>query len=312
MRNFIKKTLYFLFILFLFLCMIFSPKISLHFSSQGLLIWFQTMIPTLLPFMILSSLAVKTQLHRIIVRVFAPFFSAIYQINTDSIYCIVFGSICGFPMGAKIAADLLENHYISRKECAYLLLFTNNIGPIYFINIVLQGVSPEHAVTALSGMYLIPLLYGFFLRYTLFHSMKITNVEHSISRQSDCSFFYSLDDSITSSLTNITRLGGYMIFFNLCVCIPYHIINIVPLPRLYLMRLNCLFEISSGIQNVLNSTLSISEKEFLILPFVMFGGFSCLAQTMSMIRKTNISIIPYLWHKGVQTLLYFVFLSLLN
>ena len=323
MRNFIKKTFYFILLSVLFLCMLIFPKLTVSFASKGLMLWFQTMIPTLLPFMILSSLLIQLRLHRIICRLVSPILMPLFQVRSDCIYCIFFGFLCGFPMGAKIVAELYTNSYISEKEAAYLLSFCNNIGPIYFISIVLLGLPTKTYLPFLLGMYGIPFFYGLVLRYTYYRNLSEKTISNlpfqapmsdslTAKTGSSESFFLFLDNSIISSLNAITRLGGYMIIFNLCACIPYLLCNQFPL---LFCTFNCLLEISSGIQHTLHTSLSMLSKILIIFPSLMFGGISCFAQTNSMIKDTGLSMITYTFHKIIQTflcILYYIFLIMFH
>lgn len=283
------------------------------------MIWFQTMIPTLLPFMILSSLLIQLGLHRIICRLVSPVLMPLFRVRSDCIYCIFFGFLCGFPMGAKIVSELYTNSYISKKEAAYLLSFCNNIGPIYFISIVLLGLSIENYIPFLFGMYGIPFLYGLLLRYTCYRNLYQENTGDLLSKLPAAapypaktgkneSMFLFLDNSIISSLHAITKLGGYMIIFNLCTCIPYLFCRQFPF---LFSTFNCLLEISSGIQHTLHTSLPAIQKSLIIFPTLMFGGISCFAQTSSMIKDTGLSMISYTFHKITQTFFCIIYYILL-
>ncbi len=323
MKNFIKKSLILFFLSILFFCMLIFPKMTVSFASKGLMIWFQTMIPTLLPFMILSSLLIQLGLHRTICRVVSPLLMPLFRLRPDCIYCIFFGFLCGFPMGAKIVSELYINSYISKKEAAYLLSFCNNIGPIYFISVVLLGLSIKNYMPFLFGMYGIPFLYGLVLRYTSYRNLyressgeilsKLpATASYPVRTEKKESMFLLLDNSIISSLNAITKLGGYMVIFNLCACIPYLFCNQYPF---LFSTFNCLLEISSGIQYTLHISLPATHKLLIIFPTLMFGGISCFAQTSSMIKDTGLSMISYIFHKIIQTffcIIYYILLILLQ
>lgn len=49
-------------------------------------------------------------------------------------FAVVAGFLCGYPMGAKITADLIRNQSISVEEGTYLLSFCNNTSPIFIMN----------------------------------------------------------------------------------------------------------------------------------------------------------------------------------
>ena len=106
--------------------MLLNPEKSLNYALTGLQVWFNRMIPTLFPFMIISGILVKTGYSVNIARVFGLLFEKIYTLSYDCIYIIIMGMLCGFPMGAVIIADSLKNNRITLKEAELLLSFTNN------------------------------------------------------------------------------------------------------------------------------------------------------------------------------------------
>lgn len=295
--------------------MLIYPKEAAFFAKQGLLVWFQVLIPTLLPFMILSTFLIKLNLHRVIVKILTPITTPLFHLNPDSIYCIVFGFLCGFPMGAKIVTELYDSAYISKQEAAYLLAFCNNIGPVYFTSIVLTQIPLSLHIPFLAGFYGIPLLYGIILRHTVYKNLVITNSSPKISlrnnKQTDkqLSFFDAIDESVVSALSAITHLGGYMILFNLYMCLSGILFSS---KSIFYHICNCLIEISGGIQGTLQSILTFPQKVFVILPLLTFTGCSCFAQTIAFINHTDLSLLPYFLHKVIQSLLLICYLCTLQ
>ncbi len=280
---------------------------SLHFALKGLNLWFQKMIPTLLPFMILSGIMVRMNLTEDFSRLFAPLLRPLFSLSNNGIYCIVMGFLCGFPMGAKVIAELYERGKLSRTEATYLLAFCNNIGPIYFMGFALPTIGIKDKLgTFLFGMYALPLLYGLFLRYTLYKTSlhPLTGlVRQDIATPG---LLYHIDDAILSGLNSITALGGYMILFNLLNLLPYALLKDTPL-QVFLPILNGLLEITGGLGSMGDSFPLIS---LILLPF---GGLSCIAQTYSIIRRTDLSIKTYVIHKLILSALtaaYYVFFLL--
>ena len=56
----------------LFICMLLFPKNTFQGASSGLILWFNTVLPTLLPFIILSNLLIRTGAIDLIARVTSP------------------------------------------------------------------------------------------------------------------------------------------------------------------------------------------------------------------------------------------------
>lgn len=111
----------------------------------------------------------------------------------------------------------------------------------------------------------------------------------------------ALDSSVLSGIENITKLGGYMIFFNLFNMLPRILMQkgfFSTLSYEGRIRLtyffSCFFEISNGV-NLVNNRAPV-----LVLTMLSFGGICCMAQTYSLIKDTPLSIVKY----GLNKLLF--------
>ncbi len=286
--------------LYLIFLMLRYPALSLEYASTGLTLWFTKMVPTLLPFMILSGIMIRMNLTERFVGLLHPLLHRIYGTSRNGSYTIIMGFLCGFPMGARIIGELYEQHKLSREESALLLSFCNNIGPIYFLSYVIPTLGIDRPGRPFLLMYGIPLLYGFLLmRIRPWMTRKVSSCENHPEARSlqarqpgSCSLLAAIDASVLSGLIGIARLGGYMVFFNLLNIVfqPFQHVN-TNILNIY----RCLLEITSGID------CSGRSINFAILILLPFGGFSCIAQTYSMIRQTDLSLRPYVYHKTVQT-----------
>lgn len=299
MRKKITKFCFLLLFSVLWLTILLLPERALSLSLEGLNLWFQKMIPALFPFMILSGLLIGLELSDSFASLFAPVLRPLFRLSDSCLYCLVIGFMCGFPMGARVCAQSYEKKRLSRREATLMLAFCNNIGPIYFSGYVLRLFPVQRPFMALIGMYGIPLVYGLFLRYTLFSDIdskeKVSVIpggkktEVSIGR-----FFSELNLSILSSLNAITALGGYMIFCNLLNLLPQLLWKDFPV---FLRLTGPLLEITSGLSRLQPSD---SHWAFVFLPL---GGLSCIAQTYSCLHGTDLSLKEYVFHKAIQTLL---------
>lgn len=169
--DYLKKVLFLCLFAFLTTAMLLENEKALALSLTGLNLWFQKMIPTLLPFMILSGILIRMNLSDSFAHLFSPLFRPIFQLSDSCIYVLVIGFLCGFPMGARVTAESYQRGKLSRREAELMLAFCNNIGPIYFTGFVFHLFPVEHPWAFLAGMYLLPLLYGLFLRYTSYRDI---------------------------------------------------------------------------------------------------------------------------------------------
>ncbi len=289
--------------LYLIFLLLRYPALSLEYASTGLMLWFRKMIPTLLPFMILSGIMIRMNLTEKFVSFIHPVLHRIYGTSSNGSYTILMGLLCGFPMGARIIGELYQAGKLSREESSCLLSFCNNIGPIYFLSFVVPTLAIDKPLVPLLIMYGIPLLYGIVVM-RIFPLLRITSFQAASAHVTSLSqgtpahgtaripLLAAVDSSVISGLTGIAKLGGYMVFFNLLniAFIPFH--NLSPA---FLCFYNCILEITSGIDQGSHYLF------YTILILLPFGGFSCIAQTYSMIQHTDLSIRSYLFHKVIQT-----------
>ncbi len=288
-------------------CILTHSQLSLSYAAMGLSLWFEKMIPTLLPFMILSGTMVRMKLTDRVAMLLYPIVRPLMKIRKNACYAMMMGFLCGFPMGARVVDDLYQRQMVTKREAEYLLAFCNNIGPVYFCSFVLPLLGRKLVLPYLFGMYGIPLLYGLALRYTRFRNLPLPGEEGgrpaalaacedragAAKKASPVPFWEKLleavDDSIQASVRSMLSLGGYMILFNLLNLIP-HLLFGHPIPAL-----SPLLEITGGLKLLgdafpLYSLLALS-----------FGGLSCIAQTYSCIGDSDLSISDYILHRIVLT-----------
>ena len=163
----------------LFLCLLaFSilraPADACSYSALALQLWFEKMIPTLFPFMVLSGLIVRLDLGKTIALPVYPLIGSIFRISRTMCTTLLTGFLFGFPLGAKTIAEQYSLGQLSKPQAQYLLSFCNNIGPVYLLSFALPllGLSDDaenHLLRSavILAFFGIPLLYGLALRYTL-------------------------------------------------------------------------------------------------------------------------------------------------
>lgn len=303
-------------------CILTHSELSLSYAAMGLTLWLEKMIPSLLPFMILSGIVIRLKLTETIASFIYPVIRPVFRVRKNVCYCMMLGFLCGFPMGARVVSDLYTRGQLTGEEGEYLLAFCNNIGPVYYCSFVLPLLHRELTAPYLFGMYGIPLIYGIILRYTRFRRLDTLLSAKTISSDlSTCSGTQSntckrmlrsksvprlltrrgerllseTDQSIGAAIHSILTLGGYMILFNLLNLIPHVVCGT------QISLLSPLFEITGGL------SLLQAQAPLYSLLVLSFGGFSCIAQTYSCIKDTDLSVVDYTIHKIILTLLNLLF-----
>ena len=134
MKNFIKNFVISILVISLFGLLLSHADQTRQYAFLGLNIWYEHMLPALLPFMILSGLMIDLRLEKLLVKPFSYILRPLFRISDAGIYTLIMGFLCGFPMGAKIVSYEFQKNNLTKKEAEYLLSFCNNFGPAYCLS----------------------------------------------------------------------------------------------------------------------------------------------------------------------------------
>ena len=278
-----KQIFVIILIVLLFFLMLFFPVETFDGSLSGLLLWFQTVLPTLLPFSIVSNILITTNGALWISRIFAPVISFIFGVSQTSCYAILVGFLCGYPMGAKTVSDLVVQNKLSREEGQYLLSFCNNTSPMFIISYIVNRTLNDSSflVPTLVILTISPVLCSFYFRrkYHVTPLVPPKNEEPFV-----CFNFDMIDYAIMNGFETLTKVGGYIILFSILFQLG---------TRLNLQYLLPFLEITNGIPYITNTTLPEEFKYIYILAITSYGGLCSIFQTNSMIKKAGLSIRNY-------------------
>ena len=234
-------------------------------------------------------------------------------------YAILTGFLCGYPMGAKVIADLLKSNQISKQEGQYLLAFCNNASPMFIISFVaMQCLNIKHNPFIILGIvYGSAILTG--IVYRIIHSktfqiktsanLELTAVSCS-TKPARIPAFAVLDQTILNAFTILVKVGGYIILFSILAEIVLHITFI---PKTFRYFLIGFLEITTGSAAISFAQFSFTKKIVLTNALTAFGGLSSHAQTYSVIIHSGLSIKKYFLFKcinagiaGICTLLFVI------
>lgn len=290
------------FLVILFLCLLlFFPKEAFAGGKSGLLLWFQTILPTLLPFLIVSNLMIQLNVTDLLCHFLYPFLKHLLPISQNGCYPILIGMLSGYPVGAKACADLVKNKKISRSEGQFLLSLCNNASPMFLISYVtLQNLNNSSYTFTIIIIILVGAIfssltyYGIQLYLKKKQTLSAQSLEASFTTDSNSisiTFSELVDCSILKSFEIITKIGGYIILFSILAQMIY---TLTFLPETLRFCIIGTLEITTGIHAICQSTFPFTKKIVLTLMIVSFGGFSSLAQTKSVISGSGLSITTYL------------------
>ena len=290
------------FLILCFFVMLSFPSEVFEGAKSGLLLWFLTVLPTLFPFLLISRLLLDSCACSLLNKLLAPVISRLFGISAQGSFAFIVGFLCGYPMGAKITADLFHARQISKAEASYLLSFCNNTSPAFLIHYIVLGYfqNPRLIFPSVLILYGTPILLTFFFRIKKhFASSNTTDITSpfTISKIPSCSLDFCLMDSSEA----IVKIGGYIILFSVILNLLQKLPISHPFYQLFLLPS---LELTNGCA-LLNKTITAQTIPIyysLCMGHTAFGGWCALFQTGSMINGSGLSLNSYARKKLVTAL----------
>ena len=306
------------------ICLVVFSKSNLVAAKEGLSLWANNVVPSLLPFFIATELLSYTNTVTVLGKLLKPIMEPIFHVPGCGSYAFIMGLISGYPTGAKIVVNLRENGLCSKEEGERMLAFTNNSGPLFILGTVgisLFGSSTigflllfTHILSSLT----VGIIFRFYKYKQISHNSTIS--DNIKKEQVDFSNLGEiLGKSIMSGIKTVVMIGGFVVLFSVILSIlkSSNIISILakllyPLLKVFGISdirfssaIICgILELTNGVMQVATIPCKQISINIIIAAFLLgFGGFSVLLQVYSIIAKTDISIKAYFFGKLLHGLL---------
>lgn len=282
-------------ILLLLLFLLCFPGEALSASREGMKLWLNTLLPTLLPFLILTGFLIHTNIIEKIFKPLSGLSRKLFGLSPAGTYVLALGLLCGYPMGAKLASDLYVCKKISRREGEYLLTFCNNPSPAFLFTylgqICLEGRTSSGQILAI--LLLSNVICMLFFRFLVYKN-KTCSLKQQDSLKKETPITSPLgaiiDVSIMNGFETITKLGGYLLLFSLLsACISHYWPFSSASRAVFLGGL----ELTTGLHELYLAGLPYEQKFALAMAMTAFGGLCIHGQTASVL-KGSLSLRPYL------------------
>jgi sporulation integral membrane protein YlbJ len=295
------------------------PQIVLTASRDGLLLWFNNVLPTLLPFMIATNMLISLGFAEFLADLLSPYTRKIFNLPGAAAFGIIAGITSGYPVGAKTVADLKKTGQLSTQEAQHLLSFCNNAGPLFILGVVGAGMFENVKI-------------GYFLWFTHVFSafmvglifrkknnlaketLHINHLQAAFSKYREnrrCnahSIGKILGDAVKNAMESMTIIGGLIIFFSVIVAL---------LEKIILPDAGIFSGIIAGAAEVTGGTRRLSAIEPTLLTLgatafvIAFGGLSVHAQSFHFTSGTGIKNGKYLFAKFLHGIFAAAFMIIL-
>ncbi len=334
----IKKGLLIAFVAVMAVLLLIYPENGLNSARFGLNIWFSAVLPALFPFMAASFLLLETGIVRLIAHVFAPVTRFLFFAPGESAYVFLASALSGYPVGARLSAELYADKQITEAEAQRIIRFTSVSGPVFMTGTVCSGLLglPEAGVYLAAAHYLSAIAVGiFFGVFARRQHLKINNKPRArfadawAQFKKDAAYCPPIGDLLSSSIEKalqvLLKVGGFIILFSV-VLEMLSVTHVMDALRwAYMPVANMagfsaestqalLFggvEMTSGCARAAALSVPIQVKLPLIAGIIAFGGLCIHMQTTAMTASAGLKPKGFALAKSIQAMLAFFFTSVL-
>ena len=302
------------------LLLILFPGETLAAARESLLLWFRNVLPSLLPFVIGVNLLMGLGMAQCIGALLEPLMRPLFGIGGGGGFALSAGLLSGYPVGAKVTAELYARGTLPAREAQRLAALASNAGPLFILGAVAGGMFENEA----AGWFLAAAHYGgavltaLVLRLT---SRKesggrakrftapagiVKSALHAMSearRRDGRPFGAILAQSVADGVETLLLIGGYITLFGVLV----RAAELLGLPALLDWLLRPL-RLPEGMTNVLlTGFLEMTNGARLASAFgtsraglvasaaiLSWGGLCVHGQALGFLTRAGLKSAPYL------------------
>lgn len=251
-------------IMFIF---IIDPQTSLKGAKEGVTLCLYTVIPSMFPFLIFSSI-INSVSFGMRISLLRPL-GQLCKIPSGSESLLLLGFIGGYPVGAQSIAQAYKCNALTKEDAERMLGFCNNAGPAFIFGMLSPLFAQKTALVLLWAIHIVSAIV-----VALLLPGKSKNKCKMISSNS-CSMVYVMEKSIII----MARICGWIIMFRILITfLSKWVLWMVP--NQIQITLAGLLEISNGCMSLYY--IDLEGLRFILASlFLNFGGLCVYMQTKS-------------------------------
>lgn len=262
-------------------------------------IWLYNLVPSMLPFYVISDLLINYGLIDILAFLFKKIINKLFNVSENASFVIFFSMFTGFPSSAKYLKNLLDLNYISIEDANKIIRFTHFSNPLFIINVIGNTIIGNKKIgfLILLSHYLSNFIIGFLYRKEQTQKITTKHVKNTKS------FGSILTTSFINSFDSLLIVLGSLITFKILTSIIFHYLG-------FNFIISSLLEITQGLFALKNLTLNIELKALIAVAMISFGGFCIHTQVYSILSETKISYKNYFFSRILHVIIATTILTL--
>lgn len=313
-------------VLLLTLALIVFSEHGYRATVGALKLFFEVVLPSLLPFFILSDVLLATGMVHFLGVFFEPLMRPLFNVPGVGSFVFSMGLAAGYPMDAVLTAKFRRQGLCTKVEAERLLAFTNSADPLFLFGAVAVGLfgQPELGMVLAAAHYAGGLLVGLTYRFygrrqdlgpgtVLTHEIRDGLWERALAallaarREDGRPLGRVLNDAIGEAMGTLFMIMSYMVLVAVLLRVlevtGLLAVLVLPLGTLFhLLGLSSrlvdgavqgLFEIDLGAAATAHAAAPLLQRLALVSAIVAWSGLSVHAQVASVLAGTDISLKPY-------------------
>lgn len=279
-----------------FAALIYAPAEALAGAKRGLEVCAGVIVPSLLPFLIVSALLTGLGLPQMLAKAAGPLFTKLFGVSGAAAAPFLLGLTGGYPVGAAATAELCRRGELDGEEGSRILPFCANTGPAFIIGAT--GLGVFSSVSAGVLLYVCHILSAVAVG-VLFSLGRPRAAPGPAERLVEVrSLAGVLPESVKSAVVSTLNICGYVVFFSVLTSL-LDALGIFTGAAAYLAeRLGLEFhftrallagflELGNGVSAMRG--LAPAPLNMALASFILgFGGLSVHCQTLAAVEGTDI------------------------
>ncbi|WP_101697695.1 nucleoside recognition domain-containing protein [Clostridium minihomine] len=282
--------------------LLFLPAVSAQGAMTGLQYCLLILVPSLFPFMALSTYLVKSGISDSLGKALGPITRLLFRLPGCAAATILMSMVGGFPVGARGIAALHQQGSITDREAGRMISFCVNAGPAFVITVVGVGMlgNISAGVVLLCAQLAASVLLGIILGFLDKTPVFSTAVPQAKKSQSP------LIDSTVDAARGTMNLCAFVILFSVLIALlretgiagvlAHFLLRFGLPPAVCGSAISVLMEVTGGCFDI-----AVLGGSGVLFAFAMgWGGLCVHFQVLSSVTKIPFSRSRFFFHQLIK------------
>lgn len=294
--------------------LIINPSRYIAECFGGIVLWAESVVPSLFPFMVITVLLIGTGFTE---RVSAPLSSVCGKIKLPPSALPLFMMSCmsGYPAGSRCVAEYHKNGLITSSDAKKLSVLCSTSGPLFIIGTVgVRAYGDSH-----KGYLLLSVCLGTVIVTSLLYCILSKSEPERQSLKPIESRANLLYDSFYGAVTAVLLAGSFIVFFYTLskALSDLHLFAPLEFALSPAIGEDCAKALCMGMIEATGGCFSLAKAGgFFALPLtgflITFGGISIVLQQMCYLEKCGVKYSFFILFKLAQGFICFLLLCVIQ